>query len=284
LFYICRAASLKIIPKNIAPEILRERDREGVEGRKYRINRTAPAVLVFMQLKNLSKTGFIKYNDLEKRTAFFKRIAKELNISPNTLAKRLSKLSTLKLVEHIEGKFIKLSSWKKLCSLFCVANDGFHQVSELNTETLYKLLIQEKKAAMKKAVVNKYRDLVTKYPNLLDQYTTGEMSAAKLDEIQKYIFVNGTEHGKDFIDLVFSVNPRLEMSCLGWRLELFHKKPSSVFYWLKKLVASKSIVYRRGCVLQSNKNVHLKFSKWNKLTKKTIWPLTGSITLETPVN
>lgn len=272
---------MKIIPTHIAPELIRERDREGTDGHKYRINRTARAVLVFIEFKNWTKTGFIKYHEGEKRTAFFKRISKELGISPNTLASRLSKLTSLKLIEHIEGNYIKLASWKNLCKLFCVFNEGFTEVESLSMETLYKLLIREKKAEMKKAVQYKYRNLVAKYPNLLAEYCNGPLDAAKLDEIQRYIFINGSHHGKKFIDLVFTVNPRLELSCLGWKVETYHKRPSSVFYWLKKLVKAGQIKYTRGTVLQSNNKVHLKFSKWNKTTQKTIWPLTGAITLET---
>jgi Mn-dependent DtxR family transcriptional regulator len=283
-----------LIPKNIASQILRERDKEDFgNGYKYRINRTAPAIIVFCKLKSLSKTGFIKYFENETRTSFLKRIASELGISKYTLEKRLSFLNTKELTNHIEGKYIQLDSWKTLCQMFLVKNEGFIECEELKMETLYKLSFQEKKAEMKKAAVKKYNDLVTKYPNLFDSFTKSIPNANQLDQIQRHVFINGSQFGQNYIDLIWSVNPRLECNSEGYRREFFFKNSVNLYYWLTKLQKAGLIKVIPSEILESKVKGRVKINsgeksknleKFNKKTHKTFLPICMQIqVLETPM-
>ena len=271
---------MKIIPKNIAGIILRERSNNGAN-EKYRTNKLANCLLLLFELKNSTKSGIIHYLPNESKTNFCKRIASIYNISSNTVASRLSYLSSNGYINHIPGKYLQLTSWKKICKKLIVPNAGFTEITDYTIENLYKLMICEKKADMSKELNKKYKNLVTEYPNFYDRYLVGNISAAKIDQIQQYIFINGSD-SKDFTDLLFSLNPRLECNLYTWSSEAYLKNASSFYYWLKKMHNNKLIKYTPGIIIKSKKNVHLPFTKWNTKSKCSFWHQTG--TIETLVN
>lgn len=202
-----------------------------VESRTYSVNKDLKPLITFCKLKSLTSSGIIKQKPGEFLNPFFKRIAKEIGISFNTLKSHLEFFKKSRLMYYTtSGRCICLSSWTDLTSYYGFEYYGNHKITSLNPAVIYGLAYLEKESYCKIAYTKKAETL--RQLGIFRQFTGNEKlpSSDQVHKFQVYHFMNGILDQN-----LHLVNPRFGRTLDKIRCEYGLKSLQSVYYWLDKI-------------------------------------------------
>lgn len=204
---------------------------ENVESRTYSVNKDIKPLITFCKLKALTASGILKQANVEKKTPFFKRIAKEIGISFNTLKAHLEFYSRHKIMRYDpQGGCIVLASWTKLTKFYGFEYYGLHNLQKITPAVIYGLAHLEKESYCKIAYTKKAETL--RKIGVFRTFTGNDKrpSPDQVHKFQVYHFMNGIlDHH------LHEVNPRFGRCIDTIRCEYGLKSLQSVYYWLDKI-------------------------------------------------